>query len=172
MTMEGKTFSMEKILINLIPGSSLSFRVSVKWLVSHSMVILIPTDLRMNEMMLKWPFSHSAMVVNDWNEGGMMKFLNQGICPRFFSFSFCPHFTNVPYLNTHCWMREIHGTKSLKVGVPALASLRFSIIGRQGELLDALIPISSKSHSLYNRNESRLILKWEHEVAPLASLLY
>ena len=39
-------------------------------------------------------------------------------------------------------MREIHGTKSLKVGEPALASLRFSIIGRQGELLDALIPIS------------------------------
>ena len=144
---EGGIFSMEKILINLIPGSSLSFRVSVKWLVSHSMVILIPTDLRMNEMMLKWPFSHSAMVVNDWSEGGMMKFLNQGICPRFFSFSFCPHFTNVPYKNTHCWMREIHGTKSLKVGVPALASLRFSIIGRQGELLDALIPISSKSHS-------------------------
>ena len=147
MTMEGKTFSMEKILINLIPGSSLSFRVSVKWLVSHSMVILISTDLRMNEMMLKWPFSHSAMVVNDLNEGGMMKFLNQGICPRFFSLLFCPHFTYIPYLNTHCWMREIHGTKSLKVGVPALASLRFSIIGRQGELLHALISISIYSHS-------------------------
>ena len=147
MIVEWGTFSMEKILTNLIPGSSLSLWVIVKWLFCHSMVILIPNDLRMNEMMLKWPFSHSAMMVNDWNEGRMMKFLNQGKCPRYFSLSFYPHFNNILSFNTHCWMREIHGTKSLKVGEPALASLRFSIMGRQGELLDALILISFKSHS-------------------------
>ena len=125
MTMEGKTFSMEKILINLIPGSSLSFRVSVKWLVSHSMVILIPTDLRMNEMMLKWPFSHSAMVVNDLNEGGMMKFLNQGICPRFFCLSFCPHFTNVS-LSEHSLLNEGNSwDKIIKSGGTSVSKLAF-----------------------------------------------
>ena len=140
-------FSMVKILITHIPGSSLSLWVISKCLFCHSMAILTLNDLRMNEMMLKWPFSHSAMMVNDWNEGRMMKFLNQGKCPRFFSLSFYPHFNNIFSFNTHCWMREIHGTKSLKVGEPALASLRFSIIGRQGELLDALIWISFKSLS-------------------------
>ena len=125
MTMEGKTFSMEKILINLIPGSSLSFRVSVKWPFSHFMVIPIPTDLRMNEMMLKWPFSHSAMVVNDWNEGGMMKFLNQGICPRFFSLSFCPHFTNVS-LSEHSLLNEGNSwDKITKSGGTSVSELAF-----------------------------------------------
>ena len=101
MIVEWGTFSMEKILTNLIPGSSLSLWVIVKWLFCHSMVILIPNDLRMNEMMLKWPFSHSAMMVNDWNEGRMMKFLNQGKCPRFFSLSFRCHSYHILSFDTH-----------------------------------------------------------------------
>ena len=41
----------------------------------HLMVIQIQNELRMNELLFKWPFSHPLMTLNDWNEGGMMIFL-------------------------------------------------------------------------------------------------
>ena len=65
------------------------------------MVILIWNDLRVNEMMIEWPFSHPRMMNNDSNEGEMMKFLKQGKCPRFFSLSFHPHFNHISSFDTH-----------------------------------------------------------------------
>ena len=41
-------------LITLIPWSSLSFWVIVKWPFSHSRVIQILNDIRMKEMLLEW----------------------------------------------------------------------------------------------------------------------
>ena len=43
-------------------------------------------------------------------------------------------------------MTKIHGVFSLKVWIPALASLCFSIIGRQGDLLISVILISFNNH--------------------------
>ena len=91
MILEWGKFLIEKILITPIPWPSLSFWVIVKCLFCHSMIIQIANDLRMEEMMLEWEFSHPGMMVSDLNEGGMRIFLKQGKCPRFFSFSFCPH---------------------------------------------------------------------------------
>ena len=88
-------------LIFLIPRPSLSFWVILKCLFCHSMVILRLNDLRVNEMMIEWPFSHPRMMNNDSNEGEMMKFLKQGKCPRFFSLSFHPHFNHISSFDTH-----------------------------------------------------------------------
>ena len=95
------TFSLEKILITHIPGPSLSLWVISKCLFCHSMVIQALNDPRMNEMMLEWPFSHTLMMTSDWSEGQMMKFLNQGKCPRIFSSSLCPHFNHILSSDTH-----------------------------------------------------------------------
>ena len=40
-------------------------------------------------------------MINDSNEGEMMKFLKQGKCPRFFSLSFNPHFNHILSFDTH-----------------------------------------------------------------------
>ena len=101
MMLEWGTFFMEMILIFLIPRPSLSFWVILKCLFCHSMVILTLNDLRVNKMMLEWPFSHPRMMINDSNEGEMMKFLKQGKCPRFFSSSFHPHFSHISSFDTH-----------------------------------------------------------------------
>ena len=111
-------FWMVKILITHIPGSSLSLWVISKCLFCHSMVILTLNDLRMNDMMLEWPFSHTLMMVSDWSEGQMMKFLNQGKCPRFFSSSLCPYFNHILTLGhsfndwKECGMVFKHSTPS------------------------------------------------------------
>ena len=53
-------------------------------------------DLGMKEMMLEWLFFILGWWLNDWNEGGMKKFLMKDKCPWFF-FSIFP-FLIVPYL--------------------------------------------------------------------------
>ena len=53
-------------------------------------------DLGMKEMMLEWLFLILGWWLNDWNEGGMKKFLMKDKCPWFF-FSIFP-FLIVPYL--------------------------------------------------------------------------
>ena len=101
MMVEWGTFFMEMILIFLIPRSSLSLWVILKCLFCQSMVIRTLNDHRVNEMMLEWLFSHLRMMINDSNEGGMMKFLKQGKCPSFFSSSFCPHLNHISSFDTH-----------------------------------------------------------------------
>ena len=91
MMLEWGKFLMEKILIILIPCSSQSFLVIVKCIFCHLMVIQILNDLRMKEIMLEWLFLILGWWLNDWNEGGMRKFLKKGKCPRFFSLSFHSH---------------------------------------------------------------------------------
>ena len=53
-------------------------------------------DLGMKEMTLEWLFFILGWWLNDWNEGGMKKFLMKDKCPWFF-FSIFP-FLIVPYL--------------------------------------------------------------------------
>ena len=101
MMVEWGTFFMEMILIFLIPRSSLSLWVILKCLFCQSMVIRTLNDHRVNEMMLEWLFSHLRMMINDSNEGGMMKFSKQGKCPRFFSSSFHPHSNHILSFDTH-----------------------------------------------------------------------